>query len=83
MCTNLVTLVISVTEVTCKIYSVLDEIFLPKEDVENGELDEYEREIEEFKRFCLDSTPAEKREKVQVTMNMKDIFSKKKSGLLA
>jgi len=27
-----------------------DEIFLPKEDVENGELDEFEREIEEFKR---------------------------------
>ena len=29
-----------------------DEIFLPKEDVEHGELDEFEREIEEFKRYC-------------------------------
>lgn len=33
-----------------------------------------------FCRFCLGSTPV-KREKLQVNMNLKDIFVKKKSGL--
>ena len=28
-----------------------DEIFMPREDLDNGEIDEYEREIEEFKRY--------------------------------
>jgi hypothetical protein len=32
-------------------------------------------------RFCMDSTPVDKREKLQVNVNLKDIFSKKKSGL--
>lgn len=31
-------------------------------------------------RFCLNNTPV-KREKLQVNMNLKDIFAKKKSGL--
>ena len=31
--------------------TISDEIFMPKEDTDNGDLDEYEREIEEFKRF--------------------------------
>ncbi|XP_071167409.1 protein FAM193A-like isoform X2 [Mytilus edulis] len=62
--------------------SVIDEIFLPKSesDLENGELDETEKELEAFKRFCLDYTPVT-REKLQVNMNIKDIFVKKKSGL--
>ena len=50
-------------------------------DPDNGEIDELDREIEEFKRFCLDSTPMPKREKLQVNMNLKDIFNKKKSGV--
>lgn len=85
---------------------------MPKEDVDNGDLDDCEREIEEFKRyttnqhvslllsminniycnsyiyiffvelrFCMDSTPNAKREKIQVNFNAKDLFSKKKSGL--
>ena len=32
-------------------------------------------------RFCMDTTPRQKKEKLQVNMNLKDIFSKKKSGL--
>ncbi|XP_061177860.1 protein FAM193A-like [Saccostrea echinata] len=62
--------------------SVIDEIFMPKAEgeIENGEMDEVEKELEEFKRFCLNNTPV-KREKLQVNMNLKDIFAKKKSGL--
>lgn len=62
--------------------SVIDEIFMPKADgeIDNGEMDEVEKELEEFKRFCLNNTPV-KREKLQVNMNLKDIFAKKKSGL--
>ena len=29
----------------------------------------------------MDSTPVDKKEKLQVNVNLKDIFSKKKSGL--
>ncbi|XP_060085578.1 protein FAM193A-like [Ylistrum balloti] len=62
--------------------SMIDEIFMPKSesDLEGGDMDENEKEVEEFKRFCLGSTPV-KREKLQVNMNLKDIFVKKKSGL--
>ncbi|KAL3864296.1 hypothetical protein ACJMK2_005990 [Sinanodonta woodiana] len=60
----------------------IDEVFMPKSesDIESGEMDEFERELEEFKRFCLDFTPAT-RQKLQVNVNIKDIFMKKKSGL--
>jgi hypothetical protein len=58
--------------------SSVDEIFLPKENIEQGHLDEFEREIEEFKRFCFNSTMSDSREKLQVNMNLKDIFAKKK-----
>ncbi|XP_052772663.1 protein FAM193A-like isoform X3 [Mya arenaria] len=60
----------------------IDEVFMPKSesDIEGGEMDEVEKELEEFKRFCVDTTPA-KREKLQVNINIKDIFSKKKTGL--
>jgi len=30
-------------------------------------------------RFCFNSTPAERREKLQVNVNIKDIFAKKKA----
>ncbi|XP_021378384.1 protein FAM193A-like isoform X2 [Mizuhopecten yessoensis] len=62
--------------------SMIDEIFMPKSesDLEGGDMDDVEKELEEFKRFCLGSTPV-KREKLQVNMNLKDIFVKKKSGL--
>ncbi|XP_064630166.1 protein FAM193A-like isoform X2 [Lineus longissimus] len=60
--------------------SFIDDVFLPKQDkdLEHGDMDEVERELEEFKRFCLDSTPARPREKIPVNVNLKDIFSKKK-----
>ena len=50
-------------------------------DMEGGEMDDFEREIEEFKRFCADSSTPTRREKLQVNVNIKDIFAKKKSGL--
>ena len=34
-------------------------------------------------RFCLESQPGEKREKIQVNVNLKDIFSSKKKGGVA
>ena len=33
----------------------IDDIFMPKESAHSGEMDEYEREIEEFKRCVIDS----------------------------
>ncbi|CAH1782955.1 unnamed protein product [Owenia fusiformis] len=61
----------------------IDEIFMPKQDLdlESGEIDEVERELEEFKRFCF-AEPSKPREKLQVNVNLKDILTKKsKSGL--
>ncbi|GAB1604716.1 protein FAM193A-like isoform X2 [Argonauta hians] len=60
--------------------SFVEDVFLPKSesDLENGEMDEVERELEEFKRFCLDST-SQKKGKLQVNMNIKDIFNKRKT----
>lgn len=55
-----------------------DDVFLPKDiDLENGELDELEKELEAFKRFCFNSKPLAQKEKVNV--NLKDIILKKKS----
>lgn len=37
------------------LHCFVDEVFMPKSesDIEGGEMDEYEREIEEFKRYVL------------------------------
>lgn len=51
---------------------MIDEIFLPKENVDMNEMDEVEQELEAFKRFCMDSTPQRKKEKV--VFNVKDII---------
>ncbi|XP_041368374.1 protein FAM193A-like [Gigantopelta aegis] len=61
----------------------VDEIFMPRSesDLEDGNMDEVERELEEFKRFCFDSPKPKKKEKLQVNFNLKDIFAKKKSGM--
>ncbi|XP_076316871.1 protein FAM193A-like isoform X1 [Tachypleus tridentatus] len=57
-------------DITCP-----DEVFLPNYNgLENGELDELERELEDFKRFCMNSVPPAHREKVHV--NLKDIVVK-------
>ncbi|CAG2109826.1 unnamed protein product [Medioppia subpectinata] len=54
-----------------------DEVFMPKDiDLDNGELDEFEKELEAFKRFCFNSVPLKVKEKVNV--NLKDIVIKKK-----
>ncbi|TMS22745.1 Protein FAM193A [Larimichthys crocea] len=39
-----------------KMNSSIDDVFLPKDiDLDSTEMDETEREVEYFKRFCLDS----------------------------
>ncbi|KAK2712077.1 hypothetical protein QYM36_010935 [Artemia franciscana] len=51
-----------------------DSIFKPKENP--SELDETERELEAFKRFCLDSRPTDPSTKLKVNLNVKDIFAR-------
>ncbi|XP_031785346.1 uncharacterized protein LOC100114737 isoform X2 [Nasonia vitripennis] len=57
----------------------LESVFTPKDiDLEDGEMDDAERELEAFKRFCLQSVPPPRKEKVN--LNIKDIVLKKKSS---
>jgi len=61
----------------------LDDVFLPREDIETDKLtqmDEAERELEEFKRFCMNLTPVERRERIPVNVNLKGLLSGKKNG---
>lgn len=45
----------------------LDDIFLPRLDLEDIDLlDESERELENFKRFCMDNQPLKQRQKIQL-----------------
>lgn len=48
-----------------------DDVFLPKRDIDlnNDELDDLERELEAFKRFCFDSLPLVKKERVRLNLN--------------
>ena len=58
----------------------LDDVFLPKDDTvnpEDGEMGEIDRELEEFKRFCLMNKPLENRPKVAVQVSLKDLAFKK------
>ena len=53
---------------------------MPKDDAINasdGEMDEIDRELEEFKRFCLMTKPLENRPTVVVKVNLKDLALKK------
>uniref|UniRef100_A0A1B6DDP5 FAM193 C-terminal domain-containing protein n=1 Tax=Clastoptera arizonana TaxID=38151 RepID=A0A1B6DDP5_9HEMI len=60
----------------------VDSVFAPKDiDLENGDIDEGERELEAFKRFCLQSVPLKRKEKVH--LNIKDIVLKKKSSAIS
>lgn len=52
----------------------------PPEDMENGDVDDYERELEAFKRFCSQSVPAES--KAKVNLNIEDIVLKKKGPVI-
>ncbi|XP_033632766.1 protein FAM193A-like isoform X1 [Asterias rubens] len=55
----------------------IDEIFMPKENADMAEMDETEREIEDFKRFCMAATPAPNKEKV--VFSIKELTLKKGS----
>jgi len=47
-----------------------EDIFLPRDiDLNDGKLDEFERELEAFKRFCFDSVPSKER----VRVHLKDL----------
>ncbi|KAH9505081.1 hypothetical protein Btru_059467 [Bulinus truncatus] len=60
----------------------VDEIFMPKSESElEGDVDEFERELEEFKRFCFEPAEPKERRKIAVNVNLKDIF-KKKNGMM-
>lgn len=60
-----------------------ENVFVPKSDLdlEGGDLDDDERELEAFKRFCFNTVPPERKEKVRIHLNVKDIFGKKSNGL--
>lgn len=48
---------------------VSEDVFMPRDiDLNDNELDEFERELEAFKRFCLDSDPLVKRERVRLQL---------------
>ena len=59
-----------------------ENVFVPKSDLdlEGGDLDEDERELEAFKRFCFNTVPPERKEKVRIHLNVKDIFGKKSTS---
>ncbi|XP_058803780.1 mucin-4 [Phymastichus coffea] len=60
-------------------WNLVESVFTPKDiDLEDGEMDDAERELEAFKRFCLQSVPPPRKEKVN--LNLKDIVLKKKSS---
>ncbi len=52
-------------------------MFAPKDiDLENGELDESERDVEAFKRFCYNSVVPTRKQKVK--LDVKSISLNKK-----
>ncbi|XP_078717897.1 protein FAM193A isoform X1 [Lampetra fluviatilis] len=63
-----------------KLNPSIDDVFLPKDiDLNNGDLDETEREVERFKRFCMDSA---RQNRQKLTVNWSN-FNLKKSGFAA
>ena len=56
-----------------------DDVFMPKDNtviLEDGGMNEFDRELEEFKRFCLMIKPPQNRPKVAVQVNLKDLAFK-------
>ncbi|CAB3980159.1 Hypothetical predicted protein [Paramuricea clavata] len=54
----------------------LDDVFLPKENLTNGHncaVDEAEREVEEFKRFCASAAPVTRKLKLPANVNLKNL----------
>uniref|UniRef100_A0A0A9Y4M0 FAM193 C-terminal domain-containing protein n=1 Tax=Lygus hesperus TaxID=30085 RepID=A0A0A9Y4M0_LYGHE len=59
-------------------WNTLENVFAPKDlDLNDGEIDDAERELEAFKLFCMQSVPLKRKEKVN--LNLKDLVLKKKS----
>ena len=59
------------------LFCLTDSIFEPKDiDLENGDMDDDEKEIEAFKRFCFNSVPLQ--QKPKISFDMKNISLKKK-----
>uniref|UniRef100_H2Y224 FAM193 C-terminal domain-containing protein n=2 Tax=Ciona intestinalis TaxID=7719 RepID=H2Y224_CIOIN len=54
---------------------VVDQVFLPKVEEDVNDMDDTEKEIESFKRFCLDTSTLIKPKKM--TVNWKDFSFKK------
>ena len=58
----------------------MDNVFLPRnvpDDASVGKMDEVDRELKEFKRFCFMAKPLENRPKVTVKVELKDLTLKK------
>ena len=56
-----------------------DDVSIPKDNtviLEDGEMNEIDRELEEFKRFCLMIKPLKNRPKIAVQVNLKDLAFK-------
>ena len=56
-----------------------DDVFIPKDNtifLEDSEMNEIDRELEEFKRFCLMVKPLKNRPKVAVQVDLKDLAFK-------
>ena len=56
-----------------------DDLSMPKDNtviLEDGEMNEIDRELEEFKRFCLMIKPLKNRPKIAVQVNLKDLAFK-------
>lgn len=52
-----------------------EDVFMPRDiDLNDEELDEMERELEAFKRFCFDSRPLVKKERVRVQLKDTNFF---------
>ncbi|KAF4521270.1 hypothetical protein B566_EDAN008473 [Ephemera danica] len=56
-------------------WNLVESVFAPK-DIDLDAVDDDERELEAFKRFCFNSVPPERKEKVH--LNLKDLVIKKK-----
>lgn len=55
--------------------SASEDVFMPRDiDLNDGQLDELERELEAFKRFCFNSVPLVKKERVRVKLKDSNFF---------
>lgn len=75
---NLVRIVCVAVSLFCKTV-FLESVFVPK-DILEDDLDAEERELEAFKRFCQQSVPPKRKEKV-AHLNVKDIVLIKKNDV--